>query len=143
MFYNPTIQEFKDYFFRDFPFGTDPAEKVVDQDIAKAFGQTNMFINQRLFDDNPDYKIGYNLLAAHFLVIDFQMSSQGLGSAFSWIESSKSVGSVSQSFAIPQSIQDDPQYAMLTRTGYGAKYLSLVLPKLVGNVFAVKGKTHA
>ena len=48
---NPTVQDFKDYFFRDFPFGTDPNVSVLDQDISKAMVQCRSAINQALFDN--------------------------------------------------------------------------------------------
>ncbi len=139
---NPTVNTFKEYFFRDFPYGSDPETSVLDQDITKAFGQTNVNINQGLFSSQTDYSIGYLLLAAHFLVIDLRMSSQGISGAYSWITTSKSVGSVSTSFQIPQRILDNPEFAMLAQTNYGAKYLQLLLPRLSGQMFSVVGSTR-
>jgi hypothetical protein len=142
-FNNPTVAEFKDYWYRDFPYGTDPDTSVLDKDITKAFGQTNVNINQNLFSNQEDYTIGYMLLAAHYLVIDLQMASQGVsGGGFSWLTTSKSVGSVSEGFQIPQRILDDPNMAMLSQTLYGAQYLQLLLPRLTGNMFNVYGSTR-
>lgn len=139
---NPSVQDFKDYFFRDFPYGTDINENVLDQDIAKAFGQTNININQGLFADQGSYTIAYLLLAAHYLVIDLRMSSQGINGQYSFLEQSKTVGSVSQAFAIPQRVLDDPYWAMLAKTNYGAKFLQLVLPQMAGQVFIAPGSTR-
>ncbi len=139
---NPSIADFKAYFTRDFPYGTDPETSVVDGDISKAFGQTNIDINPGLFGDQSAYTICYLLLTAHWLVIDLRASSQGINGQFSFLEQSKSVGGVSQSFAIPQRILDDPYFAMLTKTNYGAKYLALLLPQLAGQAFTVIGSTR-
>lgn len=142
MFLNPTVQDFKDYFYRDFPYGTDMETSVLDQDIAKAFGQTNFNFNPGLFADQSAYDIGYLLLAAHYLVIDLRMSSQGLSGKYSWTTQSKSVGSVSESYAIPQRILDNPDMAMLAQTPYGAKFLQLILPQLAGQMFNAFGSTR-
>lgn len=140
---NPDIPEFKAYFVRDFPYNADPNLGVTDADINKAYGQTNININETLFADQNTYSIGYLLLAAHYLVTDLRMSSQGLNGQYSWVETSKSVGSVSQGFSIPQKILDNPYFAMLSRTNYGAKYLEIIIPQLAGAVFPTAGRTLA
>ena len=140
---NPTIAEFKGYFVRDFPYGTDPATSILDSDITKAFGQTNLTINQGLFSSQEDYTTCYMWLCAHWLVVDLQAAGQGINSQFSWNATSKSVGSVSVSQTIPQRILDNPEFAYLTSTQYGAKYLMLILPYLTGQIFTVPGRTHA
>ncbi len=139
---NPSVSDFKVYFTRDFPYGTDQETSVLDTDIAKAFGQTNMGLNPALFSNQAAYTIGYLLLSAHWLVIDLRASSQGINGQFSFLESSKSAGSVSQSFAIPQRVLDDPYMAMLAKTNYGAKYLQLLLPQLAGQMFIAYGSTR-
>ena len=138
---NPTVSDFQNYFVRDFPYGIDPNIAVLNSDISKAFGQTNININQALFSSQDSYNIGYLLLSAHYLVVDLRMSSQGINGQYSFLEQSKSVGSVSQSFSIPQRILDNPYLSMLTKTNYGAKYLELILPQLCGQIFNVYGRT--
>lgn len=140
-FNNPTIQDFKDYWVRDFPYGTDIETEVLDSDIAKAFGQTNINLNESLFSTQENYTVGYLLLSAHFLVIDLRMASQGISGSYSWITTSKSVGSVSESFQIPQRILDNPELAQLAQTNYGAKYLQILLPRMIGQAFIVCGRT--
>ncbi len=139
---NPSVADFKAYFTRDFPYGTDSETSVLDTDIAKAFGQSNIGINPALFSNQSAYSICYLLLSAHWLVIDLRASSQGINGQFSFLEQSKSVGSVSQSFAIPQRVLDDPYMAMLAKTNYGAKYLQLLLPQLAGQMFVAYGSTR-
>ena len=140
-FANPTIDEFKSYWTRDFPYNADPKEGVTDSDIAKAFSQTNFSINQNLFDDQGNYTTAYMLLAAHYLVIDIRMAMRGLNSTYTWATTNKSVGSVSESYAIPSQFMDSPFLMMLSQTDYGAKYLSLILPLMSGNVLLVPGAT--
>lgn len=141
MYSNPTIDDFKNYFTRDFPYGTDPQTSVLDADIGKAFGQTNFAINPALFSSQENYTLGYLWLSAHWLVVDLRASSQGISGQFNWLETNKSVGSVSEGFSIPQRILDNPRFAMLSKTNYGAKYLELLLPALAGQVFIACGRT--
>jgi hypothetical protein len=140
-FANPSVADFKAYFDRDFPYGTDIETEVRDQDIAKGFQQANMNVSQRFFSDQSGYNIGYLLLSAHFMVMNLRSSSQGLNGQFSFLEQSKNVGAVSQSFAIPQRILDNAFFSMLMKTNYGAMYMQLILPQLVGNAFVVYGTT--
>lgn len=138
---NPTITDFQEYFTRDFPYGTDPDTSILTSDIAKAFGQTNMTINQGLFSSQEDYTTCYLWLSAHWLVVDLKASAQGIASQFDWSPTSKSVGSVSESFTIPQRILDNPLYAQYSMTYYGMKYLMLILPNITGQMFFVPGRT--
>lgn len=139
---NPSIADFKSFFTRDFPYGTDASVAVLDADIAKAFQFTNVNMAPDLFGDQASYNIGYLLLSAHYLVLNLRASSQGLNGQFNFLEASKSVGSVSQSFAIPQRILDNPELSLLTKTNYGAQFLQLILPQLSGQVFTVCGTTR-
>lgn len=139
---NPSVADFKAFFSRDFPYGTDPNTSILDSDITKAFTFTNVNMNQGLFGDQGSYSIGYNLLSAHYLVMNLRSSSQGINGQFAFLEQSKSVGSVSQSFAIPQRVLDNPDWAVLMKTNYGAQFLQLVLPQLGGQVFISYGSTR-
>lgn len=139
---NPTIQDFKDYFNRDFSYGTDIQTSILDSDIGKAFGLTNFWINQGLFDKQEDYTIGYMELAAHWLVQNIRASSQGIAGRYNWVEASKGAGNTNSSYSIPQKILDNPSLAMLSQTRYGAKYLELIMPQLAGNTATVRGRTH-
>ncbi len=142
-FNNPTVQQFKDFFVRDFPYGTDPQTSILDQDIANAFQETQVNFNPALFENQNTYSLGYLLLSAHFLVLNIRSSSQGISGQYSWNQSSKSVGSVSEAFSIPQRILDNPEFAMLSKTNYGARFLAMILPQLSGQIFSVQGRTRA
>jgi len=137
---NPTVAEFKEYFARDFPFGLNPNCDVLDSDITKAFGQAGFNFNPDFYSSQEQYSICFLLLTAHYLVVDLRASSQGIQGQFSWMQTSKSVGSVSASFAIPERILNDPYLSLLTKTNYGAKYLELLLPQMCGQIFTVCGR---
>lgn len=142
---NPTVGEFKAFFSRDFPFGTDPNVAVTDADIVKAFAFTNSCtggINPALFCDQNSYTLGYELLSAHYLVMNLRASSQGISGQFGFLEQSKSVGSVSQSFAIPQRVLDNPEWSVLFKTNYGAQYMQMILPQMGGQIFIAYGSTR-
>lgn len=141
-FNNPAVADFKNQFFRDFPYGTDPSTSVLDQDITSAFQFVNVNINPDLFGDQGSYTLGYLLLSAHFLVMNLRASSQGLNGQFNFLQQSKSVGSVSESFGIPQRVLDNPEWAMLCKTNYGAQYLQIILPQMAGQVYTVAGSTR-
>lgn len=140
-FQNPSVADFKTFFARDFPYGTDLNLSVLDSDIAKAFQFTNVNVNQALFVDQSSYTIGYQLLSAHYLVMNLRASSQGMNGQFAFLEAGKGAGSVNQSFSIPQRILDNPYWSMLAKTNYGAQYLQLVLPQLCGQVLVAYGRT--
>lgn len=139
----PLVADFKNQFVRDFPYGTDPTVAVVDADIVNASVMANMTVNPSMFSDQGFFNLCFNLVTAHFLVMNLRSSSQGISGQFNFLEQSKSVGSISQSFAIPQRILDNPQLALLAKTNYGAQYLSLVIPLLSGQIFYVCGGTQA
>lgn len=139
---NPSVADFKEFFTRDFPYGTDPETSVLDSDIAKAFQFVNVNMNQALFADQGSYNIGYLLLSAHYLVMNLRASSQGINGQFSFLEQSKSVGSVSQSFAIPDRVLANPDWAVLMKTNYGAQFIQLILPQLAGQTFISYGSTR-
>lgn len=136
----PDETDFKEYFVRDFPYGTDLSQ-VVDADITNALGDTAFNFNEALFGTQAEFTLAYLLLTAHFLVTNLQASAQGISGQYNWLQASKSVGSVSESFSIPQRILDNPELAMYSKTRYGAKFLMLLLPRLVGQMFTVRGRT--
>jgi hypothetical protein len=140
----PDVAYFKATFVRDFPYAstTIDYEKVMDSDITAAISAAAFNINESLFDTEANYQLAYSYLAAHYIVVNLKNSGQGLNGNFNWLENSKSVGSVSQSFSIPEDILKNPMYAMLSKTSYGARYISMILPKLYGNMGIVAGWTQ-
>lgn len=140
-----TVQNFKEYFYRDFPYSSSPTDYtgIVDKDIEKAMKEAAMNFNQKLFaTGSEEEKIAFLYLTAHYLIIDIANSTSGLASKFQGYMSSKSVGSVSVGYTLPQWITDNPILSMLAQTGYGAKYLALMITNMVGNVAIAQGATH-
>jgi hypothetical protein len=143
-----TVNNFRAHFVRDFdyaPVGAsydkNSASYVYDGDITKAFSEAQMLFNQELFGSDADIQLAYLYLTAHYLVIDLRSAQQGINGVGDFPVTSRSVGSVSEAYSIPQRFLDDPNLAFYTKTNYGVKYLSFVLPKLIGNVFTVEGNT--
>jgi len=114
---------------------------VLQTDITNAFNMVDITINQGMWGTQTSYTFAYNLLAAHFLVLNLRNSSQGINGQYNWAQQSKGVGPANESFAIPQRILDNPDFMQYTKTSYGALYLQLVWPQLSGQTFTVCGMT--
>lgn len=145
--YPMSVEEFKAYFDRDFPFlpvgdVENQLDYVRDKDISRAMDEANLNFNEGLFSDAEDRKMAFGYLTAHYLVIDLNNSAQGANGSFSGFMSSKSVGNVSVGYNLPAWILESPIYSLLARTNYGAKYLALIVPLMVGQVFTVRGTTQ-
>lgn len=113
---------------------------INDNDITKAFLQAKNMINLSLFGKNEELlKMCFLMLTAHFLVMDLNMSNGN--SASSFMITSKSVGSVSASYGIPQKILDSPNLSYLASTQFGLKYIQYILPLLSGNIMILNGRT--
>ena len=141
MYSNPSVADFQAQFIRDFPYGTDPATSILDQDVLNAFGWVNVTINPAIFPDQSTYTYGYLYLAAHRLVLNIRASSQGLQGQYTWAQNSKAVAGVNEAFTIPERIANNPLFMQYTKTSYGAYFLELVLPFLAGQMFTVSGRT--
>lgn len=135
-----TVSDFKALFVRDFTYGT-TTDTVMDADITRAFSEAKANFNQGLFDSDDTLKLAYLYLTAHYMVLDIRGSIAGIAGGGEYSVASKSAGSVSESYAIPQAYMDNPLLSYLAKTSYGQKYLSIVLPRLVGNIGAVAGWT--
>ena len=114
---------------------------IQDADIMRAFKEANVNFNTALFGDNDTIKMVFLYLAAHYLVIDLNNAMNPLGMGFMGFTQSKSVGSVSEGYAVPQWMLNNAILSQYAQTGYGRKYLSLIQPYLVGNIIFVPGRT--
>lgn len=117
-------------------------KKVTDDDINLAIAAAQPNVNPEFFGSQAAFTIGFNYLAAHMLVENVLASVEGLASQYSWLTASKTVDGISQSFTIPQRIQDDPFLASLSTTRYGANFLKLILPWLVGHTAPLYRETN-
>lgn len=127
-----TVSDFKEYF----PTVFDSAE---DTQIQNAYLEANYQINTALFYDNDDLKIGFMYLAAHCLAVALRMTGQN--SVGEQVISGSGVNGVSISYAIPDAVAQKPQFSGLNLTQYGQRYLTIIYPRLVGNVGCVQGTT--
>lgn len=112
------------------------------KDIQKAIDEAKLLFPADLFGE--DYKIPFLYLTAYYLVTDIQNSTAGLSSnAYQSFVSSKSVGSVSESYGIPSWVNTDPIYGLLLANGYGKKFLTYLIPRArVGSIAMLsKGAT--
>jgi hypothetical protein len=139
----PNAAAFKSRFDRDFPFPLDQSDVrgVRDLDISRALTQASFNFNEGLFASQAIFTEAYLLLTAHYLCTNLLASSQGLGGAGQWLTQSKTVGSVSESYSVPPSVANDPFLGLLSKTTYGALYLQLIAPLLVGNIICIAGRS--
>lgn len=110
-----------------------------DSDIINAIQEASINFNEGLFEDECTAKMMFLYLVAFYLTVDFQNALNANGGA--GLVQSKSVGSVSESYAIPQFFLNKPQFALFAQNGYGRKYLNMLLPYLTGNIILAKGAT--
>lgn len=101
---------------------------VQDSDISRAFEEANGSFNIALFSDYNTAQLYFCYVAAHYLVMDIYNAQNALSMGFNGMVASKSVGSVSESYGIPQWVMNSPLYGMFAQTGYGRKYLMHVIP---------------
>lgn len=143
----PTVDDFKDFFDRDFTFGFG-LETVRDKDIAKAIAQVFPCFNQALWDPT-ELDPPFLYAAAHFLVTNIQAAgglsskNRGLGikSRGSGTVASKSVGPVSVNYAIDDTLKNDPILSQFMKTNYGQQYLTILTPRLVAPGYVVSGRS--
>lgn len=115
---------------------------IQDADITNAFAEAQVVFNQALFGDDPTITLAYLYVAAHFLCNDIRASQAGIGSSASFPVNSRSVGSVSEAYTIPEAYTSDPVLAFYTSSSYGMKFLAMALPNMRGNMVSVYGGTN-
>jgi hypothetical protein len=115
---------------------------VQDIDITNAFAMAQGVLNQGLFASDADITLGYFLLSAHFLALTIKTSFGGIMANGGFPVQSRSVGGVSESYAIPAHYLKSQVFSQFTTTAYGMQYLNKIAPYLVGNVFAAQGGTN-
>lgn len=121
------------------PVQVDEDNYITDDDIQKAMNQAKVVFNTR-FGANIEQMTNIFLhLVAYYLMIDLSNASSTGG--FLGVTSSKSVGDVSESYAIPAFVSNSPLYSMYMQNGYGLKYLSMILPFISGRVLLSRGRT--
>lgn len=110
-----------------------------DTDIENAMTEASVnFPSKAVIADENKRKLMFLYLTAHYLTIDFR---NALGSNQVGIVTSKSVGSVSESYSLPPYLNNRPALSAYTTTGYGIKYATLIAPYLCGAIFIARGRT--
>lgn len=138
-----SVNDFKIFFQRDFPFGENIENDVLDVDIEKSLAGSYREINQALFSDQEFFTECLQYLTAHNLVINIRNSSSGIDGKHEGLIMSKSIASVSASLSLPDEILQTQTKSKYFQTNYGVKYYNLISPLLVGNFFTVAGATSA
>lgn len=117
-------------------------EKLRDADIINAFVAALSFnMTQALFSSQAAFTYAYNLLTAHYLCRNLTARGTGLGGKMSWLTASKTVGDVTESYEIPDRVLKSPILSKLSTTTYGAQFLELISPRLIGNIHAYHRNT--
>lgn len=111
---------------------------TTDNDIENAYAEAKVNFNESLFPDDSTALLVFLYLAAFYVSYDFSIAT---GTAGTGITTSKSVGSVSESYGISTALLENPKYSIYAQNGYGCKYLSLIMPYLTGAIFLIRGKT--
>lgn len=114
---------------------------ISDEDIERAYKEAKVNFNPNFFEDDDTAIMVFCYLVAHYLIIDLNNAMNPLAVGFMGFTQSKSVGSVSESYGIPQWMLNNQMLSAYAQTGYGRKYLSLIQPYLVGNIMLIPGRT--
>lgn len=123
-------------------YDDDVLNYVLDSDIQTTFGQAQMNFYQGLgFGSDANVKLAYLYLCAYYLCVDMLAITSGLQATASFPVSSRTVGSISESYQIPDYYKDYPLFANFAQNQYGQKYLNFIIPLMVGNVGVVCGTT--
>lgn len=116
------------------------ANYVWDADITEAYREACTTFNPALFGTDDQIRLGYLYLSAHYLVCDLR--ANGATSLAASAVQSRSVGNVSETYAVPKWMSEDPILSFYATTSYGQKYLNMISSGLVGHTVAVCGVTH-
>lgn len=117
--------------------------KVTDYDIVTGFNAATQFnLNASLFTSQYAYSYAINLLSAHYMILNLQAGNTGIFGKAEWLTSSKTVGNVTEGYVIPDRVMKSPFLSKLSKTTYGAQFLELVSPLLIGNIRSYYGGTN-
>ena len=114
---------------------------MTDEDIDRAMDEADCVWNPSLASTENEKKQQYLYLTAHFLCLDKRISQGGVMGQMKGQVTSVSVGSVSESYQVPDAWTSNIMLFPFTTTTYGLVYLGCVAPKIVGNVRVVAGAT--
>ncbi len=136
--------DFKARFARDFIFDADTSVGVTDGDITNALNDATLIFNADLWAAGVELETAFLMLSAHFLALNIQAAggiglAQGAQNAGGAAINSRSVGSVSVGYDLPEKWKNSSIAAPFLRTDYGMRYFQMAAPRLVGNVAIAAG----
>jgi hypothetical protein len=132
-----TIDDFKSYFARDFSYGTTPGT-IWDTDITKALTESRLSIRRSTILGKL-LVIAFYYLTAHILVMNYRMSFAGVQDIGQQMVIGNNVTGISEDYVIPDKYKNNGVINYYAKSGYGLKYLSYILPNLIGNVGVISG----
>lgn len=136
-----TVDEFKTRFAKNFIFGIEDNE-VSDNDITNAITDALSVFNQDLLSTDEEginiSKNAFYYLVAHFCQLNYDEIIGG--SQPSLLQSSRSVGGMSESLQIPDWISNS-ELSIYATTSFGLKYLQIIKSYLIGVAHVVGGYT--
>lgn len=136
-----TPEDFKEFFSKDFNFGDEKKSQVSDTDIERAILEAKMDFNEMLFDTDETKKLMYLYLTAYYLVVDINNRATKGATNNGGLLNFRQVRNVAESFKVPKWIEENPMFSMYAQNGYGLKYITMLQPYLVGQMFVVVGRT--
>lgn len=147
MAWPPTVQQFKDQFFREFVY-SDGMDSVTDRDIQRALNEVPPNFNQSLLDNLTDQTTAYLYAAAHYLVMNIRMAG-GLGAidrgrgvidVGEGVVVASGIGAAQVTYQVPpERIASSPTLLSFFYTTFGQRYITMVSPRLIGNMAVVDG----
>jgi hypothetical protein len=140
--FSNTIAEFKTKFDRGQFTYSEELPDARDKDITDAYNEAVLTINGDLYPSDNSYTIGKTALlylTAHFLCKNINGTDSEGQSDF--MQSSRSVGSISEALVIPAWMQEGI-FALFSTTSYGIQFLTISKPYLDGAVYTIEGGTN-
>lgn len=147
MAWPPGVSDFQSQFAREFIYGQG-LDKVTDNDILRAFAETQSNFNQSLYDTASEVTIGFLYLAAHRLWININNAGglsavprgRGVRAQADGIVNSKGVGQVNVTFqAPPERVSSSPTLSALWASPFGRSWIEMFGNRLIGNMAVVCG----
>lgn len=152
----PLVADFKAQFRREFIYGTG-LDSVIDSDIQRALNEAGIMFNPSLWDSttpvgsSSEGGIAYLYLAAHLMVLNVQQMAGGLSAtprgkgirnSAEGVVVASGVGAANVTYQVPPPrVAENAVLMDLFRTTFGQRYMAMLEPRLVGNVYVVSGRS--
>lgn len=147
MTWPPTVQNFKDQFFREFKYA-DGLDSVMDKDISRAINESVPMFNRSIFPTSDGATFAFLYLAAHVMVMNIQGAGglsainrgRGARNVGEGVQVAKGVGQANVTYQVPPPrVANNPTFLYYFRTDFGQRYMQLALPLTAGAMAVVCG----